>query len=568
MQRVTNVADSSVQEAALQVRATFGAGNLCDWAAYRIEGPDAEAFLQNRVSNDVKALQPGAGQLNASLDRQAHIEGVFSLHRLSANAFLLLAPKAEAESAIRGILRFKILERFEVVKEEGLSIWTIQGPKSAECLTDLFGELPALKLHAHCQLHLKDTPIRVIARSLTGETGFLLLGPDHVLEPVISALPTNKNGVWMSLEVLDVLRIEAGIPFFGIDYDETMLLPETGLEREAVSYSKGCYLGQETVARIKTYGMVQKALAGLLLEPGSTLPPRDAEILLDGKAVGVVKSGTESSTLNRPIVMAYLGKSVRSPGKTLDLEINGQPYKAHVALLPFYESKLQKNGAELFQEGLKLFSDGYDEQAIMTLEKAIQMEPTLIEAYEALGVILSRYERFTEAIALMNKVLELDPEHVLAHTNLSVFYMKLGNKEKAEEEKAKATMAAFSKKAKEAGLFFDPEAERRKKEAALQERLAMFQEALKYNPQDALGNFGLGSVLMELHRYEEAIAPFEKAIQAQPKHSAAYLSLGKALEGAKQPEQAKEIYQKGIEIAAAKGDLMPLKEMQQRLENL
>jgi Flp pilus assembly protein TadD len=231
----------------------------------------------------------------------------------------------------------------------------------------------------------------------------------------------------------------------------------------------------------------------------------------------------------------------------LGLEINGQPYKAHVALLPFYESKLQKNGAELLQEGLKLFSDGYDEQAIMTLEKAIQMEPTLIEAYEALGVILSRYERFTEAIALMNKVLELDPEHVLAHTNLSVFYMKLGNKEKAEEEKAKATMA---------GLFFDPEAERRKKEAALQERLAMFQEALKYNPQDALGNFGLGSVLMELHRYEEAIAPFEKAIQAQPKHSAAYLSLGKALEGAKQPEQAKEIYQKGIEIAAAKGDLM------------
>jgi tetratricopeptide (TPR) repeat protein len=192
----------------------------------------------------------------------------------------------------------------------------------------------------------------------------------------------------------------------------------------------------------------------------------------------------------------------------------------------------------------------------------------LVEAYEALGVILSRHERYLEAIARMEQVLGLQPDHVLAHTNLSVFYMKLGDKEKAEDEKAKATMAAFSQKAKASGLVFDIEAERRKKELATLAKIDMFQEALKFNGEDPLGNFGLGSAYLELKRFEEAIEPLQRVIKAQPKHSVAYLSLGKAYEGTQQALQAEQIYQKGIEVAAAKGDLMPLKEMQTRLAGL
>jgi tetratricopeptide (TPR) repeat protein len=169
---------------------------------------------------------------------------------------------------------------------------------------------------------------------------------------------------------------------------------------------------------------------------------------------------------------------------------------------------------------------------------------------------------------MMEKVLALQPDHVLAHTNLSVFYMKLGDKEKAEDEKAKATLAAFSQRAKAAGLVFDIEAERRKKEQATLEKIAMFQEALKFSPDDPLGNFGLGSAYMELKRYAEAIAPLERVIKGQPKHSVAYLSLGKAWEGLQDAQRAEAVYQKGIEVAAAKGDLMPLKEMQARLTGL
>jgi tetratricopeptide (TPR) repeat protein len=314
--------------------------------------------------------------------------------------------------------------------------------------------------------------------------------------------------------------------------------------------------------------MVQKALVGLLFDPQAPLPEFPNVCLSQGKPVGELKSVAFSPTLNRPVALAYLGKAERIPGKVLALEIAGQIYPVTVALLPFYDAQSQQSGQALLAEGLKQFAESYDEEAIRLLRQSIDLQPDLVEAYEALGVILSRHERYPEAIAMMEQVLALQPEHVLAHTNLSVFYMKLGDKDKAEDEKAKATLAAFSQRAKASGLVFDIEAERRKKEQATLDKIGMFQDALKFNPEDPLGNFGLGSAYLELKRFEEALAPLQRVIQAQPKHSVAYLSLGKAFEGVQNVQQAEQTYKTGIEVAAAKGDLMPLKEMQTRLAGL
>lgn len=565
-------------QAVLLVRANFGVAWLTDYAVLQATGPDVAQFLQNRLSNDALALQPGQGQLNAVLDHQAKIQGIFGLYR-ETNGFRLLMDAAERSNAVAQILKFRILEQLQIEDLSAqVSVFSVQGPQSAcfvESLLQLEGNpsLPATE-HAWSSATVtsgeRHIPVWVIRRSMSGEQGFLLLAETEqpeVLWQQFLQQANAQNGVEMTPETQVVLRIEAGIPRYGQEYDFETLLPETGLEREAVSYSKGCYLGQETVARIKTYGMVQKALTGLLFQPDANIPTGATAADLDGHPIKITNV-VISPTLKRPIGIAYLGKTERVPGKLLDLKINGQTFPAEVALLPFYDAQAQQSGQALLEEGLKLFADGYDEEAIRLLKQAIEIQPELVEAHEALGVILSRHERYTEAIAMMEHVLTLQPEHVLAHTNLSVFYMKLGDKEKAEEEKAKATMAAFSQKAKAAGLVFDIEAERRKKEQAMLERIGMFQEALKFNPDDPLGNFGLGSVLLELKRYAEAIEPFQQVIKAQPKHSVAYLSLGKALEGENNRQQAEETYQKGIEVAAAKGDLMPLKEMQARLANL
>jgi folate-binding protein YgfZ len=557
-----------------KARHHFGFAKLDHLALITVTGPDASAFMQNRLSNDVLALQPGHGHQNAVLDKQGKIQGVFDLYRTEADLFILINTR-ERDNALSQIEKFHIVEQFQIKDAScDFELWTLQGPDSADFLKIILAETDKLPLQPFDwkDLSVFDIPVRLIRRSLTGEDGFVFLVPAtqaKTFEAAMSDTCQNAEGVELSSDALEILRIEAGIPCFGKDYNFETLLPETGLERVAVSYSKGCYLGQETIARVKTYGILQQALTGLLLQPESGVPPEGAPCKLNGKVVGMITSATYSPTLNRPVAMVYLGKDERIPGKNLTLDIDGKIYEAKVTLLPFCAPiKEGRSGQLLLQEGLKLFSEGYEEESIRHLREALAVDPALAGAYEALGVILSRQGQYDEAIEMMNRLLALDPHHVLAHTNLSVFYMKLGDKEKAEDEKAKATLAAFSQKAKAAGLTFDLEAERRKKEQATREKIAMFQEALKFSPEDPLGNFGLASAFLELKQYKEAITPFEKTLKAQPKHSVAYLMLAKCLEGAGQPEKAKALLEKGIQVAAAKGDLMPLKEMQARLDNL
>lgn len=566
-----------------KVRLKFGVASLPQYALFQLTGPDAIRFLNNRLSNDVLALGSGQGHRNAVLDRQGKIQGILDLYRLE-DALWMLIDKAEAENALAQIEKFHILENFQCKEQtEAHVLWAIQGPDSDTFLESLLPAGSTLPQRPFDCLRttLLDQPVYLVRRTMLGDDGFVCWVPRaeaEAFERDLLAASKNAEGTLISEACWEALRIEAGQPRFGQDYHFDTLLPETGLEREAVSYSKGCYLGQETIARVKTYGMLQQALVGLLFSPDlTTAPPSGAECRVDEKVVGTLASVTYAPTLKRLIAMAYLGKKERIPGKSLSLEIDGQPYTVEVCLLPFYHpdgsapEQDDGDGQTLLNQGLTLFAEGQDEAAITKLRQALAMQPDLLAAYEALGVILSRHEAYEEAIALMNQLLVLDPDHVLAHTNLSIFYMKLGDKEKAEEEKAKATSAAFRaalrQKGKEAGLV-DLEAERLKKEQALRERIAMFEEALKYNPEDPLGNFGLGSAYLELQQYSKAIEPFQKTLKAQPKHSVAYASLAKCLQASGQTEEARKILEQGIEVAAAKGDLMPLKTMQAHLQAL
>lgn len=566
-----------VVQAVRQTRQSVGLARLNNNAVLRISGPDAQKFLHNRLTSDVQALQSGQGQPSACVDRQGKIEGVFSLHRQDDD-FWILIDQAERERTVQGIEKFHIVENFQLADvSEQYTLWAIQGPLAEEalCAAGIQGN-PAetgktLEEYAMTSLRAPEGG-RLIRRALFGEEGYLLLLPASALvetwlERLRDAIRQREGCTDLPPEALEILRVEAGWPRYGQDYQSDTLLPETGLERETVSYTKGCYLGQETIARIKTYGTLQRVLMGIRFDTApSAVPAPGTPCLLAGKPVGQVQSVVFSPTLDAFVGLAYLGRSERVPGKQLTLQIGDWTGTVTVSLLPLVDVRqAHRSAQDWLDDGLQRFADGLDEAAMHALREAIARDKTLIDAYEALGVILARNERHLEAIEMMQAILALDPDHVLAHTNLSMSYMKLGDKEKAEEEKAKATMAAFNRKAREAGLApVDPDAARRQHEQALRERIAMFEEALKFNPADPLGNFGLGSAHLELGQYAQAITPLERTITAQPKHSVAYLSLGKALEGDKQLARAREVYDQGIAVAAAKGDLMPLQEMQAR----
>ena len=137
-------------------------------------------------------------------------------------------------------------------------------------------------------------------------------------------------------QALETARIEAGIPRFGVDMDETNLPPEAGIETRAISYTKGCYIGQEVIARIRTYGQVAKELRGLRLADNSkALPVRGDKLFKDGKDVGYVTSAVASPTFKANIALGYVRRECNQPGQTLDLGSAGGLSKVEVVTVPF-----------------------------------------------------------------------------------------------------------------------------------------------------------------------------------------------------------------------------------------
>ena len=135
---------------------------------------------------------------------------------------------------------------------------------------------------------------------------------------------------------LAVLRIEAGIPWYGHDVDETVILPEARLD-QLVSYNKGCYIGQEVVARVKYRGHVNRALSGLVLD-GDRVPASGAKVLVEDKEIGRVTSAVRSIALGRPIALGYVRREHFAPGTAVTVVDGDATARARVAELPFVPS--------------------------------------------------------------------------------------------------------------------------------------------------------------------------------------------------------------------------------------
>ena len=175
-----------------------------------------------------------------------------------------------------------------------------------------------------------------------GTAGFDLFVPADALPAAAEALLTAAQaagGGFCGWAALETARIEAGLPRFGADMDGTNLPPEAGLDRRAVSYSKGCYIGQEVIARIRTYGQVAKSLRGLRLPDDlAALPSRGDKLFLGGKEAGYITSATASPALRANIALGYVRREACQTGTGLLLETGGKKIPARVVDLPFVAS--------------------------------------------------------------------------------------------------------------------------------------------------------------------------------------------------------------------------------------
>jgi folate-binding protein YgfZ len=295
-------------------------------------GPDAAEYLQGQLTNDIEALEPGDGCYTALLDRKGHMQADMRVLHPSAVGFVEITDKTnsgrgffvdtEAEglaAARRHLEMYKIgreVEMADVTTE--MAILSLIGPRAAE-----IAATPPLPRFS-CE---EATVGGVDCLAAGTRDGVDLIAPAGDAERLRAALLDAGAGE-VAPEAAEILRVEAGAPRFGAEMGKATMPAEAGIVEEAVSFTKGCYIGQETVARLHYKGRPNRLLRGLRLdapaEPGTPLRLGEREVGEVGTAC--------VSPVHGPIALAIVRREAE-PGAELALGEDG--VKARVVDLPF-----------------------------------------------------------------------------------------------------------------------------------------------------------------------------------------------------------------------------------------
>lgn len=575
-------ANQSQQANLPQLRQTGGYVLSSPFGLIEVHGPDSARFLHAQTTNDVSALQECMGQPNAILDRKAHVQAYFDLYR-HHKSFRLVAAKSNIQAIIDHLDHFRFSEKVEFfdLSNRG-SFILIQGPKCRKLVASGLRSQPSQTFFEQDLIDCEffGASAHLFRKSLTGETeGFLvwIKNADHD-DFVTKFLCCCKAFGFTEIteEELKVARIEAGIPEFGVDFDSENLIVELGLEDRAISYTKGCFLGQEVLARVKSHGAPSRGLIGVMFAEDQNFSfPLHAAIKKDGQEVGRIQSCGYSTMLERTIGFALLKRDLRVPDLTATVDIGDHSsLEMTVKTLPFYHPPSSEQLAKaLYDRALSEYAQENDQDlstnsnAEALLREALDLNPLFEDAYEALGVILSKRDQLEEAISLMKRLAEINLDSVMAHTNLSTFYVQQGLKELAEEEMAISMSIRMKLAAREVAASNAEKEKAKEEEEETRKRMEMFKEVLEIDSEDLLANYGLGSCFVALKQFEDAIPLLQKALAVKPTHTVAYVALAEAFEGLNRYDESRETYLKGIEVASKRGDMTPLKLMQEKLAN-
>jgi folate-binding protein YgfZ len=323
-------------EAALTSAALFdtsSAGKL------EVSGPDAPGFLSNLSSNDIKELPLGGGCETYFLDPRAKaLFQAWAYHVLldgNRHAIWLETTSGYGEKLLRHLDKYLISEAVELADVTGrFAQFHLAGPAAKAVLERAVGSaVPDLGEFQHMERTAGDAACSIRRRDLLGVPGYDVVCPAEKAAGVRQAL-VEAGAVAAGAETYETLRVEAGTPVYGADIDETRFVMEVGRAPRAVSYTKGCFIGQEPIVMARDRaGHVNRAFLGLKVLQGGPLP-RGAKLLRDGQDVGVVTSSVDSPRLGAPVALGYLRRGSQDAGLRLDAETPAGRQPVEVLGLP------------------------------------------------------------------------------------------------------------------------------------------------------------------------------------------------------------------------------------------
>lgn len=301
-----------------------------------VSGAERASYLQGLLTNDVVALKAGQGCYSAYLTAQGRM--IADLHVYELGDVMLLTIEGDVKDTVLAKLdQFIFSEDVQLgdVTETFAQI-AVVGPAAAQAVATVLGGVTAETLsglaeHGNIRTEWSGGAAIVTRVVDTGEAGYDVF-IDRAHAGALKSALAASGAVEIDEATADAIRIEAGVPLFHRDMDEETIPLEAGIESRAISFSKGCYVGQEVVIRVlhRGHGRVARKLVGLLID-GQQPPARGAVIRSGDREIGEVTSSTVSPALQRPIALGYVRREFVEPGT----KVSVGDTSAEVSALPF-----------------------------------------------------------------------------------------------------------------------------------------------------------------------------------------------------------------------------------------
>jgi tRNA-modifying protein YgfZ len=283
-----------------------------------VSGADRATYLQGLFTNDIAALTAGQGCYSAYLTAQGRMITDLYVYELG-DAILLKLQPGQKNSVLAKLDQFIFAEDVQLSDVSStFAALAVIGPHAGQLLGDALGAgsatLDGLAPHGNLRCPFESEPAIVLRIDDAGVAGFeVVLSRDRAAR--LSEALRAAGATDLDPSTAEQLRVEGGVPLFGRDMDNDTIPLEAGIEHRAISFTKGCYVGQEVVIRVlhRGHGRVARKLVGLTFDAPQA-PPSGTALHVDDKAMGEVTSSVFSPALGRPIALGYVKRDFVAPG--------------------------------------------------------------------------------------------------------------------------------------------------------------------------------------------------------------------------------------------------------------